>query len=221
MSVMNLKKRGSLEFLVLLLLTDLVIFGIHIVAYSTPAASTPYWSVAEDRGFGETFQYIKELWLVFSFVALARFRSSWAYLSLALLFLYFFIDDLLFVHERVGVIIANRYSLPSLIGLRPEDLGEIVVSLIAAIGFSGIIGVSYWFGDRTFRHVCHRILVLIAGLAFCGIVIDAIHIVAGTGTTGGLDPLALLEDGGEMLFMSLMCWYGIALLQRSEQSISV
>lgn len=214
---MNLSKQSSFEFLVLLLLTDLVICGIHFIANFFPGVTSEYWSIAVDRGFGETFQYIKELWLIFSFIALTRLRSDWRYLSLSLLFFYLFLDDLLFVHERGGRVIARWFNFPSRFarfGLGPEYQGEIVVSLGAASFFAVMIGIAYWLGNKTFRHTCHRIAVLVAGLAACGVVIDALHSIFAESTLSTIGVFDFLEDGGEMFFMSMLCWYGVAQLRR-------
>ncbi|MBE9008759.1 hypothetical protein IQ250_00835, partial [Pseudanabaenaceae cyanobacterium LEGE 13415] len=155
-----------------------------------------------------------ELWLVFSFIALTKLRSDWRYIPLSLLFFYLFLDDLLFVHERGGRLIGSWFNFPARFGLEPEYQGEIVVSTIAASFFAVIIGGSYWLGNQSFRHTCHRIAVLLAGLVVCGIVIDALHTIFAESTFGRIGIFDFLEEGGEMLFMSGLCWYGVALLRR-------
>lgn len=217
---MSLRRRNSVEILLLLLFTDFFIIALNLAASLYAAKSGEsfwYWSVGADRGFGETFQYVKELWLVLSFAALIKLRSDWSYLSLCFLFCYLLIDDLVSIHEAVGTAIGTRLNLQFVPGLRPGDVGEVLFSTIAGIFFLLVIGCAYWFGGKTFRHVCKRVLVLLFGLAFCGIVLDAIHILVGNVAWLSLS-LEILEDGGEMLIMSVLCWYGISLLNPRDRS---
>lgn len=214
----GLSRQGSLEFLALLLLTDLTIVGIHIAAYILYIDTPPlYWSIAADRSFGETFQYIKELWLVFSFAILIRIRSDWLYGSLSLLCCYLFLDDLFLIHERVGEMIALDFNLQSMFKLRAIDFGELIVNAIAGSFFAVLIGSCYWRGSRAFRQVCDRVLILLGGVVFCGIVLDVLHVIVTPIYPRLYGAFDLLEDGGEMIFMSLLCWYGISLIKGQEK----
>lgn len=209
---MNIVKRNASEILFLLVLSDLVIITLHLVTHFSSISSDGYWSVEQDRGFGETFQYIKELWLFLSFAALIKIRSDWSHSSLCLLFGYLLVDDLFSIHERLGAAIAIRFNLSPLFGLRPVDVGELQVFLAVGTILFTIIGISYWFGSKPFRHICQRVMVIFAGLAFFGIPVDAIHAIFRESDVLNLW-LSLIEDGGEMLLMSLLCWYGVSLLQ--------
>ncbi|MBD1844373.1 hypothetical protein H6F89_13425 [Cyanobacteria bacterium FACHB-63] len=212
---MNLERRRSIEVLFLLVLTDLVILAFHVGAYALGDQDDWYWSMTEERSFGESFQYIKELWLIFSFAALIRIRSNWLYLAFCLLFLYLFVDDIFQLHERLGSMIASTANFQGTLGLRAIDFGELLVSAIAGLFFVVVLGGSYWFGSKTFRRVCQRVLILISGLVFCGIALDVLHSVLKR--FSWLEVwLDVLEDGGEMLFMSALCWYGISLLREKE-----
>lgn len=211
---MNLERRRSIEVLFLLVLTDLVILAFHIGAYALGDQNDWYWAVTEERSFGESFQYIKELWLIFSFAALIRIRSNWLYLALCLLFVYLFADDLFQLHERLGSTIAATANFQPMLRLRAIDFGELLVSAIAGLFFAVVLGASYRAGSKTFRRVCQRVLILFGGLAFCGIVLDVLHIVFEQ--FYWLEVLLdVLEDGGEMLFMSALCWYGVSLLRET------
>jgi hypothetical protein len=218
---MRLKLQLSAEVLLLLLLTDGLTILAHFAFRLSPQFNSPYWSISADRGFGETFQYIKEFWLFCSFAILTRMRAEWAYLSLSLLFGYLLIDDAFFVHEQVGDWIGKAEHFQQLFGLRSNDLGELVVAAISGLFFLLLIGVSYWLGTQKFRWVCKRILVLLGCLAFFGVVVDALHGMSALIDRPGI-PLGaafeLAEDGGEMIIMSLLCGYGISLLKQPDLS---
>lgn len=212
---MKIVKRNSSEILLLLVLSDFAIIALHLATSLSSISNDRYWSIDHDRGFGETFQYIKELWLVLSFAALIKIRSDWSYLSLCLLFSYLLVDDLFSIHEHLGTAIAARFNFQPLLGLQPSDLGELPVHLIAGLVLLVVIGYSYWFGSKSFCHVCQRVMLLFAALAFSGIALDVLHGMVGK--TGVLAlPLEILEDGGEMVVMSALCWYGVSLLQRRD-----
>lgn len=219
MKLNKLKQHGSGEILLLLLATDLLVILAHLVCRFSSIAKNPYWLIAQDQGFGETFQYFKELWLFYSFISLSKIRFEKSYLSFALLFLYLFVDDSLSVHERLGKLIAGALNFPPLIGLQPKDLGELLVSTIVGIFFVLIISCSYWLGSQRFRHVCKRIAILIGCLAFFGVVVDMLHIMTKQIKIPFL-PLnvifELVEDGGEMLVITVLCWYGVSLLRQQD-----
>ncbi|BAS54175.1 hypothetical protein LBWT_580 [Leptolyngbya boryana IAM M-101] len=218
---MRLKLQPLAEILLLLLLTDFLAILAHFAFRLVPQFNSLYWAISSDRGFGETFQYIKEFWLVCSFAMLARIRAEWAYLSFSLLFGYLLIDDAFFVHEQVGEWIATTQNFQPVLGLRAVDLGELVVVASTGLFFLVLIGVSYWLGTQKFRWVCKRIFVLLGCLAFVGVVLDALHIMMEVINRPGI-PLGfafeLAEDGGEMIVMSLLCWYGISLLKQPDLS---
>ncbi|HTL89093.1 MAG TPA: hypothetical protein VL134_06815, partial [Leptolyngbya sp.] len=206
---MRLTRRNSIEILLLLLCSDLFIIAIHVAIRLFSIPSGGYWSIGEERSLGETFQHIKELWLVFSFVALIRIRGDWSYLSMFLLFSYILIDDMFQVHEKAGFKLATALNFQPMLGLRAEDFGELLVSAIAGAGLALIIGYSYWRGNATFRHVCQRVGILFGGLVFCGIGLDTVHAIVDK-IEGISQVMETLEDGGELLVTSALCWYGVS-----------
>lgn len=217
----KLKFQPAAEILLLLLLTDFLSILGHFAFRLSPQISSTYWAITTDRGFGETFQYVKEFWLFCSFAILASSRAEWSYMSLSLLFGYLLIDDAFSVHEGVGEWIATTQNFQPVLGLRAVDLGELVVVASTGLFFLVLIGVSYWLGTQKFRWVCKRIFVLLGCLAFVGVVLDALHIMMEVINRPGI-PLGfafeLAEDGGEMIVMSLLCWYGISLLKQPDLS---
>ena len=124
------------------------------------------FSLQADLGLSETFQYVKEVWIVILLVMVAIGQRKWVYGSWACLFLYLLLDDSLQIHENLGVCLAEHFTLEPLLGLRARDFGEIAVS------------------------------------AFFGIFVDMLHVAL-----PDVPGLAVLEDGGEMVVMSLIVWY--------------
>lgn len=215
----KLKQHSLVEILLLLLFTDFLVILAHIALRIFPGENPYYWQITSEQGFGETFQYLKELWLFCSFAALIWIRAEWSYLSLSLLFAYLFADDGFAIHESLGEWWAGALNFQPALGLRARDFGELMVSAIAGGSLLVLIGCSYWLGSQKFRAVCKRIAVLVGCLAFFGIGVDMVHIMierANLSLPGLKGILELIEDGGEMLVMSVMCWYGISLLRQKD-----
>jgi hypothetical protein len=217
MRLNQLKKHNSAEILLLLLVSDFLVILAHLAFKLFSSGNSSYWLIGQDRSFGESFQYFKEFWLFCSFAILTKIRSERSYLALSLLFLYLFVDDAFFIHERVGELIAKRLNFQAAIGLRSVDFGEMIVNAIAGLFFVSVIGCAYKFGSQRFRSVCKRIAVLVGCLAFFGVVVDELSIMV---SNSPLRPIKgafeLAEDGGEMIVMSVLCWYGISLLRQQE-----
>jgi hypothetical protein len=54
---------ASGKVLLLCLGADAILILIHVLHLYSGIFSNPYYSIATDRGFGESFQYIKEGWI--------------------------------------------------------------------------------------------------------------------------------------------------------------
>jgi hypothetical protein len=63
--------RESDKLLLLLISTDLLFVLLHIMHTHSPFFNHRYWNIAIDRGFAESFQYVKEFWIVLMFFILA------------------------------------------------------------------------------------------------------------------------------------------------------
>ena len=69
--------------------------------------------------------------------------------------------------------------------------------------FLMLIGTAYLFGDRIERHTSKHLVTLVACLAFFGVLLDTIHVVIPWSKLMH----GLVEDGGEMVIMSIITWY--------------
>lgn len=202
--------RQSDRLLALLLGTDILLIAVHLLNRHSPVFSRTDFSITADGGFAEVFQYVKELWIASMLVALAvrawrsaRSRASCAvYLAWAALFAYLLADDLFQVHERVGESMAARAGFEGMIGLRAGDLGQLLVTAFAAVVLLGGVFLGHRWADRTGRAMSASLFVLVLALGGFGVVADTIHALVSSLPV--LDSvLGVLEDGGEMVIMSL------------------
>ncbi len=201
------KMKKEWDVLALLICADLLFLLLHIIHYTTPFAASRLFAVQQDGGFAEFFQYIKELWFCIICLILFFRRRELIYSVWALLAGYFLLDDALRLHETLGMKLVFHLDLNSLLALRAQDWGELMV--MAAFG--GMFLVAFLPAFRASRHPGRQFTRLlwpyIALFLFFCVVMDMVDIwLPGWGMT-------LIEDGGEMISMSLILWQAWRLYQ--------
>jgi len=200
--------RAPDRFLALLLLTDAAFILLHLIHTFFPEllASSSFW-LETDRGYAEVFQYVKEFWIVMLLGFLAIKRSRLLYVAWSILFFYFLLDDSLEIHERLGSIFVENFGFRRRYGLRAQDFGELSVSILFGMIFFTFILVTHYLSDMQTRKISRYLFVMIVLLAFFGVFIDMLHIIV-LKYSRILDIMAgTIEDGGEMLIMSIITWF--------------
>ena len=199
------KETSASTFLLLLLVADCAFIFLHFLLLKG-LLNNPLLALTRDRGYPEMYQYIKESWIVvLLFSMLIRTRAA-GYSVWALLFLYLLFDDALKIHETFGGYIAVRLEFTPFRGLRAQDFGELAVSAMAAALLLTSLILFYVRGLGAFRQVTRHLLLLLLALAFFGIFVDMLHVTAERGSKV-YDLLGAVEDGGEMVVMSVVAWY--------------
>lgn len=190
----SIKQSGALRLLMILVAIDLLFLVIHAshVRFDVPGSGR--WLISRDRGFPEIFQYLKAAaaagFLVRCFVA----NRSPVCLAWSAIFTYLLLDDALEVHETAGEALADALGLNSPLGIEGRDFGQILVS--AAAGCV-VLALVIWTArkDRaTAVELSIPLLLALGALAFFGIVADVVD---------AIDLFGLVEDGGEMIAMSI------------------
>ena len=196
------------RLLLLCLVTDLFLIGPHGVYVSSGLIDDPNYSIAAERGFGETFGYVKEGWIVLILAGLAFVRDRATYGAWAFLFGILMVDDVYGVRERIGIGIGQVLGLSPTLGLRPQDFGEVVVAALLGLALVPIV-IAFRRSRGRVRAFSRSMLVLLAALVVFVVAVDVVH---------GLMPLhsrseavfGTIEDGGEMLVLSLMLRVALA-----------
>lgn len=159
----------------------------------------PY-SIANDGGFGERAEYALGLvGAVASFVLAWRYRSI-AASTVGALFCFTVLDNALQFHEQMGRMV--QHLAPRGLPMKDNHFGEFVV--MATFG-AFVLAVIV---PTILRHVdaLHAglfiVLAAICGAGFFGIFVDAIHGMV-PGGTKLFHVFTLLEDGGELVFITL------------------
>jgi hypothetical protein len=210
----TLSSIGVIAFLLLLLAVDLVFVLLHFLLLFG-VLDDSLLSLERDRGYPEIYQYIKiSSVAILLFFVFAR-TKVFSYSVWSMLFLYLLLDDALSIHESLGGYIATNMLFAPAIGLRAQDFGELAVSAIAAALFLAPLALFYIRGSDASREVSKYLFSLLVALAFFGIFVDMLHVAMKVGWKVRF-LLGVVEDGGEMLVMSIMTWYVFLLYGRIE-----
>lgn len=199
-------------FLLLLISADMAFVIVHLVHKLTPFIASSFYSLKADRGYSEIFQYVKTYWIVLMLAALWWRKRDGVYVVWMLLYAYLLCDDAFRIHERGGIAIARHWDYESALGLRARDFGELTVSGAFGLAFLVLILIMYLRSTRDAKNASQDLALLFGVLVFFGVFIDMLSIVAGGGYSKVF--FGVVEDGGEMFAMSLVCWYVLNLLGR-------
>lgn len=201
------KYASTIAFLTMLLCGDAIFILVHIIHTWTPWLNSANFSLETDRGLAEAYQYLKLLWILICLVMAFLQTHIRVFAGWVFLFAFLLVDDVTQFHERIGFKIGDWFDIPGVAGLRPMDFGELAFA--ACIGCLALVVVVFAFrrGSASGRHVSRDIFCLIGVLAFFGVVVDAVHVVADFNAPGISRLLALIEDGGEMVAVSMIGGY--------------
>jgi hypothetical protein len=173
------------------------------VQVGTP--SSALWSIERDRGFGEMFQYLKYAGIVLALADLFRRTRLAVLLGWIGVFTFLLLDDSMRIHERFGLHMVAWAHLHDFGGLRGRDVGELVYAALAAVVMVSGLALAYVRCSPVARAISADLAFLIAALAACAVGGDTLHrLLSGTAINS---IAALAEDGGEMLVLSVTCFY--------------
>ncbi|MFT7584608.1 MAG: hypothetical protein ACI9EW_001029 [Cellvibrionaceae bacterium] len=207
------------RLLILLILGDLALIVIHILhsTHTINILSSPRFSISKDFGFAEVYGYAKEFWIMgtlFVFALEAK-KKQLVYIAWSLLFLYLLLDDSIQIHEKLGEYLIDYFQLQPMYNLRAQDFGEIIVTLFFGLSLFSFIGVAYLFSDDTAKRVSQHLFVLILSLVFFGVIVDIAH----EAIAWGKEFWRVVEDGGELIILSIIVWYVLKLKIGSQEQI--
>ncbi|MGD8215946.1 hypothetical protein [Aestuariimicrobium sp. Y1814] len=164
--------------------------------------------VHRDRSVPEFYQYIKLGWCIALVLLVGWAQRTWQPVFWAPLLFALLLTDAATVHEHLGGVIAEAWGLPAVAGLRPRDLGELVVALALVAPSLVLVALAWRRASRAARRFHVTIVSLLGLLAVFGLVFDLLHSAT---TNPRLDQVfAVLEDGGEMVAISAMLAFLVA-----------
>lgn len=193
--------------LFLLVAADLAFIVLHVLYIETSLLRGRPFSLEADNGSPEAYQYVKQFWVALCMVALFRRTRSLVYVGWALVFAFLLMDDAFQFHERFGKWLSTQYALPVAFGLRPDDIGELLFAGVIGATTVLLIGFGFWRGDASARVVTRAMALLVVVLAGLGVGVDILHVITYFKAPLLAQFLLILEDGGEMLVVSLIAAY--------------
>lgn len=190
-----------------------------------PDASPLPFNLEVDRSLGEVLGYVILASIIAGLSNVARSEGGdRLLLAGAGLFTFALADDLLMIHERLGLVFAD------LVGR--ETIGDFYVRELGQLLYFAVVGVVVVFGwirlretatDRS-RHVARWVVGLLVVFAGFAVVLDVLHEVVRSRTTA-LEPLLVaIEDGGELATLSLIASMLFARVEddeRADESITL
>lgn len=201
-----------------LLAIDIVFFIIHSLTELNVLPFSRNVYVQTDKGYPEIFQYVKYGIILVVILQLMIKHEQRNFVGWGFLFTLLWLDDMLQFHENAGAMISSMVGFTPKFGLKAEDFGEMVYAAIAGTFLLTLIGYCYYKGSTIFRQRNHILLFLFGCLLFFGIGVDMVHSFFRDVNKLNL-LIAAVEDGGEMLVMSLMVTYFVAIYETNEEEI--
>jgi len=199
-----MRKTTTSVLLAGLIAIDLAFIVLDLIYTHTRDLGSMY-SLGMDRGYGEYYQYLKLAAILFMLGVMAWRERALFYAGWFLVFTYLLIDDAFLVHETYGLYVAERVPIADRLGLRGRDFGELLITMFAGGILIVTLSVAYLRSDADHRALTHGLVGLILVLAFFGVLIDMIHEIFRD--TIVFDALGTLEDGGELVVMSVITWF--------------
>jgi hypothetical protein len=157
--------------------------------------------VNHETGFGELVQYGKAAAACAMLASLAVRRWSISTLAWAGLLLFVLVDDSMSIHERAGNRLAAGFGLQGWGSLRANHVGELIFFGCAALVCAAVLASAWYFGREEDRRLSRALIVWFGALGFCAVVLDAVSSLARGSNLAEL--AAIVEDGGEMVVMSM------------------
>lgn len=197
--------------LVLLVLDGLYLLGnvLHLASNDPDESPTSFsavqWNGDYDGSYIEMFGHTQLVAGAIVLAVLAVSRRSYAFSVWTVILVTLVIDDFFQVHERVGATLVRSLSLPAVAGLRPQDLGELLVWGVLGLVLGGALLVVYVAGRKSERRDSRVLFGWVCVLALFAVVIDQIHIMVEPHVPHAVAlALTLTETAGELIGMTLI-----------------
>lgn len=188
----------------LLIGLDLCILLLYAVNFFLDTFSSP-WLLIGDWSIAEILNYCKELSLFILALFLVQATRQPLFIAWGLIFIYLLADDALGLHELFGFLFRHLFPSVDVAGISSRNVGEFLFFALAGSVLLTFLWQAHRYSDAVFRLFTWSLLPWLGLLALFGVFTDAVH------TLFMENPISdfiftLLEDGGEMIVLSVMLW---------------
>lgn len=178
------------------------------------------WDGNRDESLIEWVGYVQMGAASVLLCALAVRRKLPLYLAWSLVFFVLMLDDSLRLHENVGHLLVSTVHLPSVLGLRPNDLGELCSWAFFGLVLGTMLVITHHRSSPSLRRQSWIFFGLTLFLACFAVILDMVEI-----EVWGLLPLiahgamTLTETGGELVAMTLVLFRVLFLVRQHEVAV--
>ncbi len=199
--------------LVLLFGLDCILIVLHVCAAWLDWVN-PAWSIEQDRGFGEGFQYMKQMLCIGFLLSLSR-RPGLSGVSLTwlVLILWMLLDDAFSWHEAWAAATVQGFGAHPPWWASGPNFELLFMLVTGGLALSAIALVT-WRAPRGGRELSLGITALFCVFALFAVGVDYVHALSTGPVLHAM--LGVVEEGGEMFSLSLLVWW--LYLLRTEAS---
>ena len=209
-------KQPALIFVLVLFGIDAFFIGAHALSlalkffgFQEAGSSLKHFKVSHDGGIPEIFNYFMLCLTSAVLVLIYRRSRTPMYLILALIFVYAFLDDAFTLHEQLSLDLAEALAFPDM--WRRSAFAQALYFAIVA-GVSVPMLLAGWINaNSTHRRLSATMIASLCALAFFAAFVDLVHELVGYHSRIVYSALDLIEDGGEMLIVTLSCWVALSI----------
>jgi hypothetical protein len=176
-----------------------------------PFGGNSQWSLLVDRSYPEMFGYRKLAVAAVLLLVLAGRGPKLLYLTWSLIVLVILADDAARLHEEVGRWIASTLDLSDALGLRGQDLGELLFWAIIGIVLLGLLAIAHVHITGQDRWRSAGLFGCLLLLGVFGVVIDMVHVLLANHDRAGRIA-GTIEDGGELMVLTILVVYVVRLV---------
>lgn len=213
-----LRQPGFRAALLVLLAVDLVFAGLHVAhVWSEWREVETYFSdhrfsLEQEGGLSEGWEALKSVLCVLALLDVARRTGQPAYAAVAFGFCVALLDNVLELHETGGTWLAARLQgSERLFEAAPQAFGEVGIFGLLGVAIAAALFLGFRRTARGHWPAAAVAVALLAALAAIGVGLDLLHAAVG-GLRRAIDRgFGFMEDGGELLTLSLAAAYAIGL----------
>jgi hypothetical protein len=198
-------ERPADKLLAVLIITTLFLLFLDVFHFFTGMLADPLFDLESDDGLGQYFRFFQEFWIVLMLLLTAARKWRFLCASWAVLFAAYLCDDSMSLHESLGLLLSQNVNLPSVLGMRPQDLGEIVVYGTWGVTLMALVAVAHWLSGPDARSFSRKLL---------GLVVLLVAVGAGSDTLQGIfhatwlhAAFGKMEEAGSLVMVSVIVWF--------------
>ena len=206
----------SASLLLLLFLGADFAFIVLDIMNATLGPSSSLCSISGFCAYLKSYQLVKLFWTVLLFAYILKSTRCSGYVAWILVFAFLLVDEASLMHQKIGGYIANSFTayLPHTLGLQPRYF-ELAVLVIAGTFLLAIVAWAYFRSPQSFRKISNDLLLFVVPLLFFGVLTDVAAAVKLGAVVNSVSDI--VEDGGEMVVLSLIVWYLFLLAMRNGE----